>query len=102
MLSRSCLSVTMASRFEIVDENYIEELKDKSENENTNNSTEYWKNVFKKWANKRNFQANFKSARERCLRLNTVTLSYPFRNSIISPSILLVVFIKIKVLQVRV
>ena len=45
------LSVTMASRFEIVDGEYIEELKDNSENENTKKSTEYWKNVFKKWAN---------------------------------------------------
>ena len=61
MLSKSCcrkFSVTMASRFEIVDEKYIEELKDKSENENTKKSTEYWKNVFKKWANERTFQAN--------------------------------------------
>ena len=33
-------SLTMASRCEIVDEEYIEELKDKSENENTKNSTE--------------------------------------------------------------
>ena len=32
----------MASRFEIVDQEYIEELKDKSENENTN-STEFSK-----------------------------------------------------------
>ena len=31
----------MASRFEIVDEEYIGELKDKSENENTNNGMEY-------------------------------------------------------------
>ena len=38
----------MASRFEIVDEQYIEELKDKSENENPMNSTEWWKNVLKK------------------------------------------------------
>ena len=45
------LSVTMASCFEIVDEEYIEELKDNSENENTKKSTDYWKNVFKKWAN---------------------------------------------------
>ena len=30
----------MASRFEIVDEEYIKELKDKSEKENTKNSTE--------------------------------------------------------------
>ena len=48
----------MASRFEIVDKKYIEELKDKSENENTRKSTEYWKNVLKKWANERTFQAN--------------------------------------------
>ena len=48
----------MASRFEIVDEEYIEELKDKSENENTKNSAEWWKNVFKKWASERNLQAN--------------------------------------------
>lgn len=36
-----CFSVTMASPFEIVDEEYIEELKDKSENENTTNSAEW-------------------------------------------------------------
>jgi len=48
----------MASHFEIVDEEYIEELKDKHEDENTKKSTGYWKNVFKKWANERNFQAN--------------------------------------------
>ena len=30
----------MASRFEIVDEEYIQELKDKSENENVKNSKE--------------------------------------------------------------
>ena len=33
-------SVAMASRFEVIDEEYIEELKDKSENGNTKNSTE--------------------------------------------------------------
>ena len=42
----------------MVDEEYIEELKDKSENGNTKNSTEWWENVFKKWANERNLQAN--------------------------------------------
>ena len=31
----------MASRLKIVDEEYIEELKDKSENENTKNNTEW-------------------------------------------------------------
>ena len=48
----------MASRFEIVDEEYIEEFKDKSENEKMKKKTEYWRNVFKKRANRRNFQAN--------------------------------------------
>ena len=48
----------MASRFEIVDEEYIEELKDESKIENTENSTEWWKDGFKKWANERNLQAN--------------------------------------------
>ena len=33
-------SVTVASCFEIVDEEYIAELKEKIENENTKNSTE--------------------------------------------------------------
>ena len=50
----------MASRFEIVGEEYIEELKDKSENENKKNSTEWPNNVFKKWVNERNLQANLK------------------------------------------
>ena len=58
MLSRSCVSVTMASRFETVDEEYIEELKDIRENENTKNCTEGWKNDFKKQVKERNFQAN--------------------------------------------
>ena len=41
MQSRSFFSVTMASRFEVVDEEYIEELKDKSEIENKKNSSEW-------------------------------------------------------------
>ena len=84
MLSRSCekYSVTMASRFEIIDEEYIEEFKDKSENENTRKSTEYWKNVFKKWANERNFQENL----EECESDKRLVKS-AFRNSVIFPSI---------------
>ena len=71
----------MASRFEIVDEEHIEELNDKSENENTN-STEYWKNLFKKLANERNFQGKFRRVRERCPQKNTVAVLYlqKFRN----------------------
>ena len=48
----------MASRFEKVDDEFIEELKKMSENENTKKSTEYWKNVLKKWATERNVNAN--------------------------------------------
>ena len=53
------LTVTITSRFEIVDQGYnIEKLKNKSENENTKNSTDYLKNVLKKWVNERNFWSN--------------------------------------------
>ena len=48
----------MVSRFEIVNEEYIEELKDKRENESMKNNPDWWKNVFKKWASERNLQAN--------------------------------------------
>lgn len=45
-------SETMASRFEIVYGEYIEELKRQERSENTKKSAEYWKNVFKNWAMK--------------------------------------------------
>jgi len=69
-------SVTRASgvSFEIVDEEHIEELKNKTENENTKKSTEYWKNVFKKWANGQNFQGNLFGIRVPCPRPNTVAV----------------------------
>ena len=73
----------MVSRFEIVDQEYIEELKDKSENENTKNSTEWWKNVFKKWANERNLKANLEND------VLDQSQSKAFRNSVISLSMLL-------------
>ena len=50
----------MASRFEIVNEEYIEELKDKDKNENTKNNRGWWKNILKKWANEKNLEASFK------------------------------------------
>ena len=67
----------MASRFEIVYEEYITELKDKSENENTKNNIERWKNVFKKWASERNLQANLKEYKNDVLdqRLSQFQLS---------------------------
>ena len=49
----------MASRFEVVDEEYIEELKDKSENESTKNNMDWCRRTFsKKCANERNLQEN--------------------------------------------
>ena len=62
----------MASRFDIVDEEYNEELKDKSENEK--NSKEWWKNVFKKWANERNLRSKLRRVREGCPRPTIVAV----------------------------
>ena len=78
----------MASRFEIVDTEYIEELKDKSENENTKNSTERWKNVFKKCANERNLQANLEEYENDVLD-QRLSQFRAFRNSVILLSVLL-------------
>ena len=61
---------------EIVEEEYKEEIKDKSENENTKERTEYWRNVFKKWENETNLQANLEEY-------------YIFRTSVILASVLL-------------
>ena len=58
----------MASRFEIVDEEYIEELKDKSKNENTN-STE-----FSKSGRMRKLASKFRRKLERCPRPTIVAV----------------------------
>lgn len=52
------MCATMAARFEEVDDEFIDELKEMSENENTKKSTEYWRNVFKKWASERKQETN--------------------------------------------
>ena len=64
----------MASHFKIVDEEHNKELKDKKKSENTMNSTEYWKNILKKWVNERNFQANLEEHKSDVLKPNTVTV----------------------------
>ena len=51
----------MASRFGIVDEEAIDELKELSENENTKKSTEQCKNVFVKWATERGKEKNLEA-----------------------------------------
>ena len=62
--------VTMASRFGIVDEEGIDELKELSENENSKKSTEQWKNVFVKWATERGKEKNLEAYE--CLDLDKV------------------------------
>ena len=88
MLSRSCFYVTMAYRFEIADEEYIEEVKDMSENETMKKRTKYWRNVFKRWVNERNFQANLEEYESDVLD-QTLSQFYTFRNSVILSSMLL-------------
>ena len=78
----------MASHFEIVDEEYIEEVKDKSDNETMKKRTEYWRNVFKKWANERNFQANLEEYESDVLD-QTLSQFHTLRNSVILASMLL-------------
>ena len=53
----------MTSRFGIVDEEGLDELKELSENENTKKSTEQWKNVFVKWATEREKEKKLRSMR---------------------------------------
>ena len=54
----------MASRFGIVDEESIDELKELSENENTKRSTEQWRNVFVKWATERGKEKNLEACED--------------------------------------
>ena len=79
----------MASRFKIVDEECIEELKDKSKNENRKNSTEWRENVYKKWGNERNLQANLAVYENDVLDERLSQFFKAFRNSVICPSMLL-------------
>ena len=43
----------MASRFVETDKEFIEELRNTSENKNTKRSTDYWSNIFHQWAKTR-------------------------------------------------
>ena len=51
----------MASRFGIVDEVGIDELKELRENENKKKTTEQWKNVFLKLATERGKEKNLEA-----------------------------------------
>ena len=43
----------MASRFVETDEEFIEELRNTSENKNTKRSRDYWTNIFQQWTKTR-------------------------------------------------
>ena len=43
----------MASRFVEADEEFIEELRNTSENKNSKRSKDYWTNIFQQWAKTR-------------------------------------------------
>ena len=62
-------------------------MKDKSENENTKNSTERRKNAFKRWANERNLQAKLEEYENDVLG-QTLSQFYAFRNSEIFPLVI--------------
>ena len=76
----------MVAQFEIVDEIFIQD--DKSDNETMKKRTEHWRNVFKKWVNKRNFQANLEVYESDVLD-KTLSQSHTFRNLVILASMLL-------------
>ena len=66
--------MTMASHFEIVDEEYIEELKDESENENKKNSTSGERMFSKSGQMKETCKQIYRRVRERCPRPMIVTV----------------------------
>lgn len=61
----------MSFRFEVIGEEYVEELKGKSENENT-------ENVFKKEPNERNFKANLEKYESDVREVTQASSSLPF------------------------
>ena len=65
MLLPKTFSVSMASHCEIAEEDYVKELKDKSENENMTKRTEYWKKAFKNGKLKK-LPSKFRRVQEQC------------------------------------
>ena len=61
MAENRLATAAKVSRFGIVYEEGIDELKELSENENTKKSTKQWKNVFVKWATERGKEKNLEA-----------------------------------------
>ena len=57
----------MASRFVEADEEFIEELRNTSENKNTKRSTDYWTNIFQQWEKTRGKMSNLKDTKYQSL-----------------------------------
>ena len=51
----------MDSRFFYIDEEFIEELRNTSENKNTKRRTDYWTNIFQQWAKRREKMSKLES-----------------------------------------
>ena len=66
----SCFSATMASRFELDNKEYIEELKDQSEEQHG-----VVKERFEKVGEWKKFASKFRRVQERCPRPTTVAVS---------------------------
>ena len=58
-------SATIASRFVEADDEFIEELRNTSENKNTKRSRDYWTNILQQWAKTRRKLATLKLRRTR-------------------------------------
>lgn len=71
----------MPSRFVETDEEFIEELRNTSENKNTKRSTDYWTNSFQQWAKTRekneqieSYELKYQSLRKlNCSRARAIT-----------------------------
>ena len=64
----------MASRFVETDEEFIEELRNTSENKNTKRRTDYWTKIFQQWAKTSGKMSNFKATKYQRSTKPSITL----------------------------
>ena len=66
----------MASRFVETNEEFIEELRNTSENKNTKRSTDYWTNIFQQRAKTRGKMSNLKATKYQSLTKPSIILPF--------------------------
>jgi len=66
----------MASHFVEANEEFIEELRNTSENKNTKRSTDYWTNIFQQWAKMRGKISNLKAMKYQSLTKPSIILPF--------------------------